>query len=68
MFTFDVDDGSSSPDMNFSASSDNLHIGTTPPHHPAPSHAPMQHGFPPYHSSPIMYVIFFSSHKFFTRA
>ena len=43
----------SSPGLNFSgasASSDSLHNIAIPPHS---SHIPMQHTFPPYHSSPI---------------
>ena len=44
------DDGNSSPELNFSGSSDTFPIGATPPHHPAH----IQHGFPPYHSSPIL--------------
>ena len=47
MFT---DVGSSSPDISY-GSSEGLPVGTTPPH---PAHVAIQHGFPPYHSSPIL--------------
>ena len=46
MFT---DVGSSYRDISF-GSLEGLPVGTTPPH---PAHVAMQHGFPPYHSSPI---------------